>query len=123
MLRSQRGFLPPTGYIGLAALAVILALGLALKVQGARLDASKAELEACAARYAETLKLVEKQNKAVDALQADSQKRQKQAAIALKQAKAGQGSLNAEILRLRAINADTLDCSGAVQQVKQGLSK
>lgn len=123
MAYHSRGFvaLPLAGWIAIASAIAIGGLLLALKVQNARLSASEANLEACQSRYAETLKLTIKQNKAVDALQADSEKRSKQAAIAMKRAKADEGSLNAEIARLRAINADALDCSGAVEQVKRGM--
>lgn len=121
----QRGFvtLPLAGWLALAAGAAILALLLALKVQSARLDAKEAELEACASRYAETLKLVAKQNEAVDALQADSEKRRKQAAIALAKAREGQGKADSEIARLRGLSAAGLDCAGAVEQVKRGMAK
>jgi len=117
----QRGFvsLPLTGWLALAAGAAILALLLALKVQSARLDAKDAELEACASRYAETLKNVTLANKRVDELAADSAKRARNAAIALAKAREGQGKQDSEIARLRA--AKPADCAAAVATVKAGL--
>lgn len=116
-----RGFisLPLAGAV--AAGAVILALGLALKVQGARLDAKEAELEACTTRYAETLKLVEKQNKAVESLESEAKKRARNAAAALAKAREGRDSLNAEIARLRAATGSGKSCAEAVGEVRRGL--
>lgn len=117
----SRGFvsLPVAG--GLIALAVILGLSLALRVQGARLDAKAAELEACTTRYAETLKLVEKQNEAVKTLEKEAQERAKRAAAALAKAREGQGSLKAEIDRLRGAIGSGKTCSEAVEAVRKGL--
>lgn len=117
----NKGFLSLPLAGALAAGAVILGLALALKVQGARLDAAQADLEACTTRYKETLMLVDKQNKAVAQLETESQKRARNAAAALAKARQGQGSLSAEIARLKGINAGLLDCSGAVEQVKRGM--
>jgi len=111
--------LPITGYIALAAGAVIIGLLLALKVQSARLDAKDAELTACASRYAETLKNVNLANKRVEELAADSAKRARIAAAALAKARQGEGSLTAEINRLRA--AKPADCAAAVAEVRKGL--
>ena len=105
----------------LVALAVILGLFLALKVQSARLDAAKADLEACTTRYAETLKSVEKANSAVKDLQKESEERAKKAAAALAKARAAQGSLEAEMARLRA--SKPADCAGAVAAVREGLAR
>lgn len=116
---NQRGFLPITGYAALAAGAVILALGIALKVQSARLEASEANLEACTVRYAETLEKVEIQNKAVKDLSDEAKKRARIAAAALAKARQGQGSLNAEIARLRSLKAS--DCADGVAKVRAGL--
>jgi len=123
MARNQTGFitLPIAAWGAIAAAVVIGGLLLALKVQNSRLDSAQADLEACASRYAETLKSVAKSNAAVDALREDSEKRRKQAVAALAKAREGQGSLNAEIERLRGINAAALDCSGAVAAAKQGM--
>jgi len=114
-----RGFvsLPVAGV--LVALAVIVGLFLALRVQSARLDAKSAELEACTTRYAETLKSVEKSNQSVKDLQKESEERAKRAAAALAKARAAQGSLTAEIGRLRASKPQT--CTDAVISVRKGL--
>ena len=120
---NQRGFLSIPIVAALAAGAVILALGLALKIQSARLDAKEAELEACTTRYAETRRLVEKQNKAVSALETESQKRARNAAAALAKAREGRDSLNAEISRLRAATGSGKTCSEAVAEVRRGLKQ
>ena len=117
----QRGFLPITGYVGLALLAVIIGLLLALKIQSARLDAKEAELEACTTRYAETLKLVAKQNQAVKDLEIAAKNRQNRTAIALKQAQERQGSLKSEIARLQASMGSGKTCAEAVADVRKGL--
>ena len=114
----QRGLIL---YAALAALVVIGGLGLALKVQTARLSAAQADLEACKTRYAETLDLVKKQNKAVEALEIESQKRTRTAAAALAKARQGQGSLRIEIERLQAAIGKGATCSEAVQAVRKGL--
>lgn len=121
--RKQGGFvtLPLMGWLAVAAGAAILALSVALKVQSSRLDAAKADLEACATRYETALASIRKQNEAVTALSEASAKRQKQAAIALKQAREGQGKADAEIARLKGLADKGLSCSGAVQQVKRGM--
>lgn len=119
----ERGFLTagPMLYAALAAGAVIIGLMLALKVQSARLDAKDAELEACATRYAETLKLVARQNEAAETLQADSEKRRKQAQAALAKAREAHGKADSEIARLRGLATAGLDCAGAVAEVRKGL--
>ncbi len=120
-VKRQRGFLPLTGYAALAALVVIGGLVVAVKVQSSRLDAAKAELEACATRYETALASIKRQNEAVDALSEASQKRQKQAAAALAKARQGQGSLEAEIARLRSLKP--ADCAAGVAAVREGLRK
>lgn len=117
----QYGFvaLPLLGWAAIAAGGVILALGIALKVQSARLDARTADLEACQSRYAETLKLVEKSNKAVSELAETAAKRARNAKAALAKARQEAGSLDSEIARLRA--AKPSDCAAAVATVRQGL--
>lgn len=117
----SRGFvsLPVAG--GLIALAVIVGLSLALRVQGARLEAAQADLEACTTRYAETLRLVEKQNKAVSDLEKEAKERARKAAAALAKAREGQGSLQAEIARLRGAIGKGATCSEAVDAVRKGL--
>ena len=117
----MRGFisLPLAG--ALAAGAVILALGLALKVQSARLDASQADLEACTTRYKETLILVDRQNKAVESLESEAKKRARNAAAALAKAREGRDGLNTEIARLRAATGSGKSCAEAVAEVRKGL--
>lgn len=118
---TMRGFvsLPLAG--GLVALAVIVALSLALRVQGARLDAKVAELEACQTRYAEALQSIAKQNAAVKQLQDEARKRARIAAAALAKAREGQGSLKAEIERLRGAIGKGATCQEAVSSVRKGL--
>jgi predicted nucleic acid-binding Zn-ribbon protein len=114
--RSQRGFML-YGLVG--AVAVAGALGIALMVQNARLDSAAAKLEACHAKYAETLKSVEKANKAVADLEKEAAKRAKSAAAALAKARQGADSLESEIKRLKA--AKPADCAAAVTEVRKGL--
>lgn len=118
---TMRGFvsLPLAG--GLVALAVILGLSLALKVQSARLNAKAAELEACATRYAEALQSIARQNEAVAALEKEAQERAKRAAAALAKAREGQGSLKAEIERLKGAIGKGATCQEAVSSVRKGL--
>jgi len=115
----MRGFLTPQIGAVLAAGAVILALSLALKIQGARLDSAKAKYEACQIRYSETLAMISRQNEAVKTLEKDAQERAKRASAALAKARAAQGSLEAEISRLK--GSKPADCSAAVSIVREGL--
>lgn len=117
----NKGFLSLPLAGALAAGAVILGLALALKVQGARLDAAQADLEACTTRYKETLMLVDKQNKAVAQLETESQKRARNAAAALAKAREGMGSLRSEISRLQAATGSGKTCAEAVAEVRKGL--
>lgn len=119
----MRGFLTLQLAAILAAGAVILALGIALKVQSARLDAKEAELSACVTRYEETLILVKKQNEAVQQLEDEAKKRAKRASDALAKAREGQQSLEAELKRLRDSGASgkVLTCEDAVREVRKGL--
>lgn len=118
-MKPQLGFLSLTGYIYLAVALAFIGLLMALKIQSARLDAKSAELEACAARYEETLNLVNKQNKAVETLKSDAQKRTRIARAALEKAREGQGKADAEIARLRSVKP--ADCAAAVAEVRKGL--
>lgn len=121
----MRGFLTLQMAAILAAGAVILGLGLALKIQSARLDAKEAELSACVTRYQETLILVKKQNEAVNALESEAKKRAQNTAAALAKARQGQQSLEAELKRLRDSGASgkVLSCEDAVQEVRKGLKQ
>lgn len=122
-MKNQRGFWTLTTVAALAAGAVILTLGIALKVQSARLDAKEAELSACVTRYAETLKLVEIQNKAVSELEKEAKERARIAAAALAKAREGQSSLKAEIERIQGAIGKGATCSEAVSAVRNGLAK
>jgi hypothetical protein len=116
---ANRGFISIQLAAALAAAAVILGLSVALKVQSARLDAKSAELEACAKRYEETLILVRRQNEAVKTLEKEAAERAKRAAAALAKARAAQGSLEAEIARLKGLKP--ADCAEAVAGIRSGL--
>lgn len=120
-MTNRRGFISFQLAGALAAGAVIIGLGLALKVQSARLDAAQADLAACMTRYQETLILVKKQNDAVTALEIESKERARKAAIALAKAREGQGSLQAEIARLLAAVGSGKTCPEAVETVRKGL--
>lgn len=120
-MTNQRGFVSLPVAAGLVALAVILALSLALRVQGARLDAKAAELEACTTRYAEALQSIARQNEAVKTLEKEAQERAKRAAAALAKAREGQTTLKADIERLRGAIGKGATCQEAVSSVRKGL--
>lgn len=107
------------GFLGCGIVIALLSGGLWLQTE--RLDIAHGSLENCQKSTELLAGSLYRQNKAVTALSEASAKRQKQAAIALKQAREGQGKADAEIARLRGLTAAALDCSGAVQQVKRGM--
>jgi uncharacterized membrane protein YqiK len=115
----MRGFLTPQIGVIIAVSAVILGLFAALKFQGARLDSVKANYEACQIRYSETLAMISRQNEAVKTLEKDAQERARKSAAALAKARKEQGSLEAEISRLK--GSKPADCSAAVSIVREGL--
>ena len=125
---TQRGFLlagPVLLYSAIAAGALIVGLSVALKVQSARLDAAKANLEACETRYGEALEIIRKQNEGVKALKDASEQAHRRAQAAQERAKAAQqGSMKErERLALLAKKPATGPCQAgeAVKRVREGL--
>ncbi len=108
-----------TGWLLVAASVAFAAMSIALKVQTSRLSAAKADLQACETRYGEALASIDRQNKAVESLAKAAAERQKQAKAALAAAGKGNVGKDAEIARLRGLNAKS--CAAAVEGVKQGL--
>lgn len=115
------------GFMLYILIAVAIAFGLmllALKVQSSRLESAKADLHVCETRYAETLKLVQKHNKAVQDLQKEAEKRARNAKAALDKARAEGKSKDDEIARLDAIKsipAMANSCIKGVEAVRMGL--
>lgn len=107
------------GFLGCGIVIALLSGGLWLQTE--RLDIAHGSLENCQKSTELLAGSLYRQNKAVDDLAKAAEKRQKQAAIALKQAREGQGKADAEISRLRGLAAAGLSCSDAVQQVKDGM--
>jgi len=120
-----RGFitLPLMGWLAIAAAVAFAGMGLALKVQGSRLEAAKAELAACAVQYETALKSIERQNKGVADLKAASEKAIKRARIASEQARKGMVATQNEIARLRGSKGQTNVCPAqdGVMTVREGL--
>jgi len=108
-------------YGAIAAGIVIAALSGALWVQTERLDVAQGTLKNCSKAREITDSLLFQQNKAVDDLAKDSEKRARNAAAALAKAREGQGKQDSEIARLRGLSAAGLDCAGAVAEVKLGM--
>ena len=113
------------GFVSLSLVVIIGCSVLAglLYVQTRRVESAKAELATCAEKYESALKSIEKQNKAVSTLKADSEKAIKRARIASEQARKGQVATLSEIARLRASKGQPAVCEAAdgVKTVREGL--
>lgn len=121
-MRKQAGF---TLYAIFGLLIVVGLMGVALKVQSSRLESAKADLHVCETRYAETLKLVAKQNQAVENLKKDADKRAAVAAAALAKARTDGKAKEAEISRLSAFKANPVvasSCAKGVEAVRSLLN-
>ena len=120
----MKGFFSPILIGAIAAGVVIAGLGLALKVQSARLDSTKADLEACSTRYQSALDSISKQNAAIDSLLAKAEKKRKDSEQALAVARKGQGKAQAEIARLKSLKPSGTSCPAgdAVSKVREGLN-
>lgn len=122
---NQRGSLLIYG--GLAAIAVIVALTLALKVQSARLDAAQQKNEALEQQVAQWRGAAQDCSNATKKASEDAQRRATAAKAALKQAQEGQVASKAEVDRLRGLvgSKPVTECpSGeAVGKVREGLKK
>jgi len=115
-MRNERGF---TIYVILAALVAFVGMGVALKIQSARLKSAQAKVAECEAQREKLAKQVEIQNAAVKDMSEKAAKRARIAADALAKARQEAGSLDSEIARLRA--AKPADYAAAVATVKQGM--
>ena len=109
------------GFLGCGLVIALLSGGLWMQTE--RLDVAQGQIENCEKEKEILGKSVIKQNRAVKKLEDTAAERQKQAAAALAKAREGQGSKDAEIARLRGLNAKGLSCSGAVAEVRKGLKK
>lgn len=122
---NQRGFVI---YALLGALALAGAAGAWAWVQGKRLEAAKASLEACQSRYAEALEAIRRQNEAVEAFKKSSQEAQDRATAALAAARQAQAGSLKERERLKALlgqkpPAGPCPAGSAVSEIRQGLTR
>ena len=118
LISAQRGFMM---YAALGAVLVIAALGIALKVQTARLNSAKADLEACTTRYGEALRQIDRQNAGVKKVEESAKKAARNAAAALEKARAAQASSEAERKRLEGLKSNSGNCQDALKEVRKGL--
>ena len=87
MIYQQRGFaLPAMGWAAIAAGVVIIGLGVALKVQSARLESCQADQVKLEAQAKILGSQIAEQNRAVDALRDAAAKKQAAGAVALRKA-------------------------------------
>lgn len=86
----------------LGALAIIAGLGLALKVQSARLDASQAAEKACTIRYEDALGTIGRQNKAFADLKEAQDKAQAESKRRLAALEARRRGVETSLAKLRA---------------------
>lgn len=105
------------GFIGCAILIAALSGGLWLQTE--RLDIAHGQIENCEKEKESLAKSVIQQNRAVKKWQDTAEKRRKQAADALANAKTDSEDRDAEIARLRSIKPKS--CPEAVAEVKRGL--
>lgn len=122
-MRSQRGFML---YAAIGAAAVIGALGVALMIQGARLDSAKAKLQTCQTAYETALESIKRQNEAVQAHAEAVKKATERARIAsaaAAKAKVATASERKRIAALIASGSPKGDCPAgkAVAEARKGL--
>lgn len=124
---TQKGFisLGLTGYLAIGAGVVILALGLAVKVQSARLDAAQQKALALEQQVAQWTAAAKECSDATKKADEEAKKRARTAAIALEAARKGQASSKAEAERLRGLigSKPATDCPArdGVAEVRKGL--
>lgn len=123
--RRQTGFLPLTGYIALGAAAIILALGLALKLQSARLDAAQQKAKSLEQQVAQWQASAKDCSDSVANAQKMAEEANRKAKAALAAAGNGQVAYRQERARLEAEKAKmpvTACPSGeAVSTIRKGL--
>jgi len=113
------------GYIAITGAAAVLLMGLAYKLQGDKLDRVQRELATCSERYAQALALIDRQNRAVKALENAAKEAQGRAKAAQEAAaKANQG-LAKERERLAALAKKPppgpCQAGQAVKRIREGL--
>ena len=123
---AQRGLisLPLAAYVALGMGAVILALGVALKVQSMRLDASQQKNEALAQQVQQWVSAAKQCDEATSKAVKEATRRATAAQVALEAARKGVGAKDAEIARLRAFKASGgCPAGAAVAEIRKGLGK
>jgi len=107
-----RGFvsLGATGYLAIAAGAGILALGIAVKVQTARLDAAQQKALALEQQVAQWTAAAKACSDSVENAAKAAQDAQKRASAALAVARTGKEASEAEIARLRGSKPVSAEC-------------
>ncbi len=128
-MKLQSGFIqfPLMAWGAIGAGVIILGLGLALKVQSARLEAAQAELSACKIRYSEVLGQISRQNQAIEGWQKAEAEARERAAKAAKAAdrflEAFRGTMG-ELEQARKSKPVTSCPAGeAVKFIREGLQK
>lgn len=126
-MRRQRGFLhlPMMAWGAIAAGVVILGLGVALKVQSARLESCQADRVKLEAQARVLGAWIAEQNRAVEALAAEADRKQATSAQALRKAEGRARVWDDNAARLRAILAsrkptDPQDCAEAWETIRSG---
>ena len=122
---SERGFiqLPLLAWGAIAAGAVILALGVSLKIQSARLEAAQEQLSACKSTNQLLNEQISRQNAAVKALALEAQGRIRRAQAASEAARRANLKARREIERLRGLKPPVSGCPAqeAVKKIREGL--
>jgi len=118
-MKRQRGQIALYGAIG--AGVVIVALGIALKIQSSRLETAQTETAAAKAAVAQWMGVAKDCSDSVEKAAKASKEASVRAQEALKRARATGIASKNELARLKAELGKPGDCSAAVQQVKQGL--
>ena len=121
----QHGLLqsPLLAWGALAAGAVILALGVSLKIQTSRLGAAQEQLSACKSKNQLLNEQISRQNAAVKALALEAQVRVRRAQAASEAARRANLKARSEIERLRGLKPPVSGCPAqeAVKKIREGL--
>ncbi len=122
--RTQRGF--ATLYLALGVGAVVVALGIALKVQSARLDAAQQQNKALAQQVSQWQGAATQCSDATLKAKVEADKRQQAALAALQAVRKASDASRSEAARLKAlIGANTVTAcpaKEAVDRVRDGLN-
>ncbi len=128
-MASSRGFiaLPLAGYVALGMGAIILALGLALKIQSARLDAATQQVVTLKQQVAQWQAAAKTCSDATEAAEKEAKKRNKAAQDALARARTDNQASQQEVARLKALigskTATACPAGEAVSRIREGLGK